>query len=154
MSLSFEVKVSPGPTLTKLAERYQISKFPIIRKGTRLGAKIVAKLIRGHAPRKTGELRSGIKERETGPLSFIVTEEAKYGAFQRKGVLASKINPILPRKKKALWWPGLLHPVAAVRRHPGIPPNDYVARGLASAQKHLDIIAQETEQEIIASLEK
>lgn len=89
--------------------------MPILRKET---PKKTHALVNSQAIKKFSDLEYHIQENVTPP----------YGLFQRQGVAKSKINPILPRKKKALWWPGARHPVRAVRNHPGIKKNDYYAR--------------------------
>jgi len=87
---------------------------------------VLWRLVRSEAPVRTGKLRNSIFLRFRGPRSFLIGEGVDYGIYVRRGTRAHIIRP---REKKALWWPGLPHPVAIVH-HPGTRPNDYMARAL------------------------
>lgn len=73
---------------------------------------------------KSYEIRRGVDSR-----SIITTEVVKWNIVTG-GVVSGKINPIFPRVKKALWWPGIRgdRPVAAVYKHPGIKAQDLLGR--------------------------
>ena len=62
----------------------------------------------------------------------ISTLEARKFNFVTKGT--SGPYPIYPRFKKALWWPGLDHPLPKVI-HPGIRANNYVAQAEGKYEK-------------------
>lgn len=70
-----------------------------------------------NAPVRSGQLRTSIRSIKVGPLTWHVLvgtdhwHETEYGAKPH--------GPILPVKKKALWWPGLPHPISQVKIHPG-----------------------------------
>lgn len=68
------------------------------------------------APKKTGELRSQIRLRKSRWTWSIVEGPTKHGLYVREGTAAHFIVPV---KKKALYWPGLPHPVAYAN-NPGI----------------------------------
>lgn len=85
------------------------------------------------APVKTGALRASIRSRQTGPLSFEITEGMWYGKLQREGT-KKKGYEIHPKNKKALYWPGLDHPVAYVKSHPGIKAGHYDKLGVDAAK--------------------
>jgi len=70
-------------------------------------------------PIKTGELRESTDAFEDRG-SIVVGPVAPHAVPVARGVKAGKINPILPRNKKALFWPGASHPVKAVYNHPGM----------------------------------
>ncbi len=71
---------------------------------------------REEAPKKTGELRSQIGIRRYRWTWSIVEGPTKHGLWVREG---TKPHLIVPVKKKALYWPGLPHPVAYAN-NPGI----------------------------------
>ena len=85
-----------------------------------LGRRVLISLRDGcieFAPKKTGKLKSHIVI--DGPRIWAnssYSESVRFGA---------KPRDIYPRHKKALWWPGLPHPIR-VAHWPGIrKPNDY-----------------------------
>jgi len=94
---------------------------------TSLGPK-VAECVRQEAPERTGALRESISWGVSG-LTLEITEGVSYGLYVRMG---TRPHLIFPRYARALWWPGLDHPVAYVH-HPGTKKDDYAERGLMSA---------------------
>ncbi len=94
------------------------------------------------APKKTEKLSKNIDELKVSFLHYETREPSpsrvQYVLPVRLGVRASRINPIRPRLKKALWWPGLPHPISVVQNHPGIRPNDYYKVGLTNSERDLD----------------
>jgi hypothetical protein len=107
----------------------------------KLSKKIHKNVVRA-APKRTRKLSRAIKELKVSFLHYEVREpspnEVEYVLPVRLGVRKVKINPILPRVKKALFWPGLPHPISAVRNHPGIKPNDYYKVGLLQSERDID----------------
>ena len=91
-----------------------------------VGAKLL-KLAREEVPKRSKRLMNSLHIRVTSPTSLQLVEGEDYGYFVRRG---TSPHPIYPRFKKALWWPGLGHPIAYVRRHPGTKPNPYHIRAL------------------------
>jgi hypothetical protein len=71
-------------------------------------------------------------ELTTGMLKWFPT--ASYAPFVEFGTRA---HTILPREKKALYWPGASHPVRSVK-HPGTQPNQFMERIIASSQDDID----------------
>lgn len=77
-----------------------------------------------NVPVKSGGLKSSIRNMTRRGVRFVGTTN-EYGAYVARGVEAGKLNPILPRNKRALYWAGAAHPVAYVLNHPGIRANPY-----------------------------
>ena len=103
---------------------------PIVTNGFRLVAEIVRKEGALAAPYNKGKLSKGIRKIPSGKFGWHIIETSKHGLWIREGTWDHFIEP---RKAKALWWPGLPHPIAWAL-HPGIrQPNDYPARGVANA---------------------
>jgi hypothetical protein len=150
--------VRTDPDLEKLAAKFRINRHDEIAAGVDKATKITAKHIRREAPVKTGKLRKSIRVHRVGKgqagLRREISEnvDPPYGLFQRQGVPARKINPILPVRKKALFWPGARHPVRAVYNHPGIKPNDYWLRGLQSAEPKVNQIADDVAKDIATDI--
>jgi hypothetical protein len=109
-----------------------------MRTSVRKIADIYRNMAREEAPKKTGKFAAGISKSSVGYLSWNINEGKKLGAIIRNGSLSHIIRP---KKAKALYWPGLPHPVAWAA-HPGTKPNPYderaVSRGDAPAQAELD----------------
>lgn len=70
------------------------------------------------APLKTSELVSSIHVVRMGGYSWHVIVGTDHWAEQEYGTLGRKPD-IIPKVKKALWWPGLGRPIARVKHHPG-----------------------------------
>ena len=99
-------------------------KTATIAKSLSVYARAMGKAIQANAPVKSGKLKASIKVVQIGPLEWQVQEGVWYGQLQRMGT-TKKNYPIYPRDKKALYWPGLPHPIAYVKSHPGFKANDY-----------------------------
>ena len=52
-------------------------------------------------------------------------------------VEGTRPHTILPKDKKALYWPGAAHPVRRVN-HPGSKPNAFMERIIAASQPEID----------------
>ncbi len=97
-----------------------------------VGGKAKVAAIR-EAPFKTRRLRNTLELVEhfgLGDPSVSVVEDVPYGKFVRHG---TRPHVILPRFKKALFWPGAAHPVRIVH-HPGTKPNPYHERAADSVK--------------------
>lgn len=92
-------------------------------------------------PYKTGNLLASFRFRQ-GRLRAAYFPTAKYALAVHEGT-APRI--IVPRRKKALYWPGALHPVKSVR-HPGTKANPYMVKLRRKAQPEIDrLFGQATE---------
>lgn len=93
--------------------------------------------LREEAPVDHGRLAGSFQLRG-GDGTWHIVSGVEYAMAAWKG---SKPHVILPRNKKALFWPGANHPVKRVN-HPGTKPNDFVERSFKRSQnKSGDIIA-------------
>ena len=107
---------------------------------TRVG-QLVMRAAQREAPEgKTRELRRSIGMTVVGGGSgALITEGARHGVFVREG---TKPHVIVPRHKKALYWPGAAHPVKRVS-HPGTKANPYHARAVEDSRTDIEEAAGE-----------
>jgi phage virion morphogenesis protein len=87
---------------------------------------------------ESGHLRGSIRYQLQGPSSVAIGTNRVYAAIHQLG---GKTSPsvIVPRTKKALFWPGAAHPVKSVR-HPGsvIPARPFLG---VSARDGAEIVS-------------
>lgn len=85
---------------------------------------------RQSAPRRTGRLASSITLSRSGELDAEISYRATYASYLHEGTgiygPRGRMIVILPRRKRALWWPGAKHPVGRVVQS-GIRPRDFVS---------------------------
>ena len=86
---------------------------------------------------RTTHLRNMIKElmRTEGDHVLIgLKDSVNYAAPIHEGSKPHDIGPIYPKHKKALYWPGALHPVGCVKliHHPGTSPRPFLAEPIKS----------------------
>jgi hypothetical protein len=150
------ITITANPTFRGLARVFKtpVTKFVGFRTGKAAG--IVKVNLRRTTPKKTRRLVNSQFLRQTGSTEWTIGErvDPPYGFFQRQGVPARKINPILPRRKKALFWEGARHPVAAVYKHPGIKPNPYFQRAIDMSQAGMKKEANRITGDIEAQIEE
>lgn len=97
------------------------------------GTAVLLEALKAEAPRKTDRLRDSILARtEAGERRFYALPTARFV------VGGTRPHLILPRTKRALFWPGAGHPVRQVR-HPGTAPNDFPARAVGRATPALRV---------------
>lgn len=119
--------------VARLKEGPQIAA-PILQRALSASQAILAKhTVKGTVPWRTGFLTQSFRaELTTGVLRWFPT--ASYAPYVEFG---TKPHTILPRDKKALYWPGAAHPVRRVN-HPGSKPNDFMGRILSTSQPEID----------------
>jgi hypothetical protein len=112
--------------LREIINGLQRDKTPIIERRLDNIADAILEGVVSETPRRTGRLAKGhyVTKR---PLERRIIEGEPYGKIVRQG---AKPHPIYPRAQKALFWPGLSHPIRYVKRHPGIKSNQYHLRGV------------------------
>lgn len=137
-----KIKITTNPSLVKVALPYHRFNKEQLAEYLKILVEIFHKHIIDASPHDTGIGRLSIKARKRKPLEWDILIDqrfkgGKYMTAQHEGVPPSKINPILPVKKKALWWPGLPHPVKAVYHHPGIKANPFFEKGIVTAQSEI-----------------
>lgn len=81
---------------------------------------------RNYVHKRTGRLRDSLRAEVQGKVLRVGSLDCNYATDVELGTAA---HVILPRNKKALFWPGADHPVARVN-HPGTPPNPYLRPAL------------------------
>jgi len=112
-------------------------------------AKILQRAVVREAPRKTGKYASTIKVKQSGSYNYTVYDGFP-GQLLRGGV---KPHIIVPRRKKALWWPGLGRPVLMVH-HPGFKPIKYVDTAIASSKGEINVLTKQFGSAIVTELTK
>src|SRR3954468_8897955 len=130
MAGEFSVKiVGLDQLIAKLKEAPSIAA-PILQRALSASQAILAKhTVKGVVPWRTGFLTQSFRaELTTGILRWFPT--ASYAPYVEFG---TKPHVILPKDKKALYWPGAAHPVRRVN-HPGSKPNAFMERIISTAQ--------------------
>jgi phage gpG-like protein len=92
--------------------------------------------------RVTDQLRDSNRYQILGPAALAVGTNKVYGAIHQFGGKTSP-HTILPYRKKALFWPGALHPVKSVR-HPGsaIPARPYLGISQKDSDEIISMIGE------------
>jgi hypothetical protein len=132
--MEFSVQISGLDALiTKLKQAPEIAA-PILQRALSASSAVLAKhTIKGIVPWKSGFLAQTFKaELTTGMLTWSPT--ASYAPFVEFGTAP---HVILPKDKKALFWPGAAHPVSKVN-HPGTKPNQFMERIVAESQGEIN----------------
>lgn len=132
--MEFDVKiVGLDQLVANLRQAPQIAA-PILQRALSASQAILAKhTVKGVVPWRTGFLTQSFRaELTTGLLRWFPT--ASYAPYVEFG---TKPHTILPRDKKALYWPGADHPVRRVN-HPGTKPNDFMGRIISVSQPEID----------------
>jgi hypothetical protein len=121
---------------------------PIIQRALSASGAILAKhTVKGVVPWRMGFLTQSFRaELTTGILRWFPT--ASYSPYVEFG---TKPHTILPKDKKALWWPGAAHPVKSVN-HPGTKPNPFMERIVSESQEEINQQFGNALQQITAAL--
>ena len=146
--MEFSVQIQGLPELTaKLAQAPQIAA-PILQRALSSSGAILAKhTVEGVVPWRSGFLAQTFKaELSSGMLTWSPT--ASYAPFVEFGTAP---HVILPKEKKALYWPGAAHPVAKVN-HPGTKANQFMERIVAASQDEIDAQFGSALSEITAAI--
>jgi hypothetical protein len=106
---------------------------PILQRALSAASAILAKhTVKGVVPWRTGFLVQSFRADLTpGLLRWFPT--ASYAPFVEFG---TKPHVIVPKDKKALYWPGASHPVRSVN-HPGTKPNQFMERIVSESQDEI-----------------
>ncbi len=107
------------------------------------GTAILLAALQAAAPTRTGRLRDSIVVRVDGDGRRFFG--APYAAFVVGG---TKPHLILPRTRRALFWPGARHPVRQVR-HPGTKPNDFPTRAVEHASPALRVLLLDSGRQVV-----
>lgn len=77
-------------------------------------------------PKKTSRLHDSLRAEVHGKVLRVGSLDVNYSTYVEMG---TPPHVIMPRNKKALYWPGAAHPVAKVN-HPGAEPQPYLRPAL------------------------
>lgn len=98
-------------------------------------------------PYRTGQLSLTFFSRIDG-LTAMWGPTVDYAAAVEFG---TGPHDIVPKNKKALFWPGARHPVKRVH-HPGSAPNPYMERIIANASAPINALFEEALQVIVENI--
>src|SRR6266705_1270826 len=132
--MDFQVQITGLDQLVaKLKQAPEIAA-PILQRALSASQAILAKYTtKGIVPWRTGFLTQSFRaELTTGMLRWFPT--ASYAPYVEFG---TKPHVILPKEKKALYWPGAAHPVRSVN-HPGTKANQFMERIIGESQTEID----------------
>lgn len=138
--------------LSKIAKNFADAPVTIARnlqKAVGEAAFKVTEIAKREAPAKTRILRRSIRPR-IGVLEAVVSPNVVYAKWVHDGT-----NPyeIRPKRKKALFWKGALHPVRRVR-HPGIKANPFMERAADGSRQDVEKIFQKYVDQSVTALVK
>lgn len=90
--------------------------------------------IKRHSPFKSGTNRRSIQSDAPSEGVRRIFTTSGYGGLLEigTGLFGPKKKRIVPKTKKALWWPGARHPVASVAGRPATP---YMRPGLQDVMR-------------------
>jgi hypothetical protein len=133
--------------VAKLKQAPEIAA-PILQRALSASQAILAKYTtKGIVPWRTGFLTQSFRaELTTGLLRWFPT--ASYAPYVEFG---TKPHVIVPKDKKALYWPGATHPVMRVN-HPGTKPNPFMERIISNAQPDIDAMFGTALSQITAAI--
>lgn len=146
--MEFSVQITGLDALVaKLGQAPQIAA-PILQRALSASSAILAKhTIKGVVPWRTGFLVQSFRAELTpGMLRWFPT--ASYAPFVEFG---TKPHTIVPKDKKALFWPGASHPVSKVN-HPGTRPDDFMGRIVAASQEEINATFGSALEQITAAM--
>jgi len=122
--VDFQVQITGLSELVARLQQAPQIVAPILQRALSASSAILAKhTVKGVVPWRTGFLVQTFRAELTpGMLKWMPT--ASYAPFVEFG---TKPHTIVPKDKKALYWPGAAHPVARVN-HPGTKANPFMER--------------------------
>jgi hypothetical protein len=132
--LEFVVQITGLQALVAKLKQAPDIAAPILQRALSASSAVLAKhTVKGVVPWKTGFLAQTFKaELSTGMLRWFPT--ASYAPYVEFGTAP---HTILPKDKKALFWPGAAHPVRSVN-HPGTKPNQFMERIVSESQGEIN----------------
>lgn len=149
----FVIKVKGLNEIQGAIQKSPANVFNELSKGIKTSVNLIRPIMRQQAPRgKTRKLSRNIFARANG-LKGVVGPDLKitpYALYVHEGTRPYEIVPV---RKKALWWPGALHPVRRVR-HPGIKANPFVERTFNITKRPVQLIFRNTMNKIIRDFHK
>ncbi len=135
--------------LDRLYKKLSQDFSKVITSGFKRVADVIRLAAKAEAPQKTGKLAGGISKTPSGEFGWNIYESHKKGLWVREGTIG---HSVYPRKKKAIYYEGLPHPVAWVA-HPGIRhKNPYPERAVAKSEGEVEKTLDGIGAEIIAKI--
>jgi hypothetical protein len=146
--MQFDVRIQGLDQLVSKLQQAPSIAAPILQRALAASQAILAKhTVKGVVPWRTGFLTQSFRaELTAGMLRWFPT--ASYAPYVEFG---TKPHVILPKDKKALFWPGAAHPVARVN-HPGTKPNDFMGRIISESQPEIDVMFGTALSQIAAAI--
>ena len=135
--------------LTQLHKKLSQDFSKIIISGFKKVAEVIKQAAISEAPKKSGKLAEGIRKTPSGEFGWNIYESHKKGLWVREGTIG---HSIYPRKKKAIYYEGLPHPVAWVA-HPGIRhKNPYPERAVSKSEGEVETTLEGIGAEIVKKI--
>jgi hypothetical protein len=121
---------------------------PILQRALSASQAILAKhTVKGIVPWRTGFLVQSFRA-ELSPAMLRWFPTADYAPHVEFG---TKPHVIVPKNKKALYWPGADHPVRKVN-HPGTKPNQFMERIISTSQDEINATFAKALEQITAKI--
>jgi hypothetical protein len=146
--MDFTLQIIGLDALVSKLRQYPSIAAPILERALLASQALLAKhTTRDTVPWKTGFLvQTFAAFMEPGILHWYPT--ASYARFVEYGTLP---HTILPKDKKALYWPGAAHPVRSVA-HPGSKANPYMERIVEASTEDINAQFGKALQQILSAI--
>lgn len=144
----FEIKIKGFDKLNRAIQKSPQMVFDELSKSVKTSVNLIRPIMRMEVPRgKTRKLSENIQVKAVGLEGSVGPnlEITPYGWWVHQGTDPYTIRP---KRKKALWWKGALHPVKKVR-HPGIKANPFVDRTFGQIKSPVERIMGQSVDNII-----
>lgn len=145
--MDFSLEIAGLPQLLAQLQNYPAVSAPILQRAVVASSLILAK----NTTARTVPVRTGFLLQSFGsvisPLTAIWGPDRAYRtSYSRFVEFGTKPHVIVPKDKKALYWPGAAHPVRRVN-HPGSRANPYMER-------ILDVSTEEIQETFAKALDE
>ncbi|WP_107357254.1 HK97 gp10 family phage protein [Rhodopseudomonas palustris] len=143
-NVEFSVKIVGLDELVRKMKDAPNIAAPILQRALSASGAVLAKhTVKGVVPWRTGHLTTTFRaDLKAGILRWFPT--ADYAPYVEFG---TKPHIILPKNKRALFWPTAAHPVRVVH-HPGTKPNKFMERIIDRSQSEIDTVFVKALKEI------
>lgn len=152
MANNFTIEIKDLDKLKKAFKQSPQIVRTELGKAIKISVNIIKPIMQTEVPYKTGKLRQNITAFSSG-LSGRVGPNLKVTPYALAVHNGTGPYIIRPKTKKALWWPGLSHPVKMVR-HPGIKANPFIERTVDKVDSPINKIFGNSIDKIINKLIK
>jgi Bacteriophage HK97-gp10, putative tail-component len=146
--MEFRIQVPQLDVLVEKLIQYPDIAAPILQRAMTASQAVLAKNTnRSTVPWRTGFLVQSFQWAQQN-LTGYWYPTASYARFVEFGTAP---HTILPKEKKALWWPGAMHPVRQVN-HPGTKPNKYMERIMDASESEIQDVFGQALDKIVAQI--